>query len=113
MAELPGDATAAFERLLAEEAAARYLLRLYVAGMTGRSFDAIERAREMCETYLPGRYELEVIDIHQRPELARIDQIVAVPTLVRSQPLPIRRLVGDLSNRERVIHGLELHTKGD
>ena len=85
-----------------------YVLRLYVAGTTPRSMRAILDARAFCESHLADRYELEVIDIYQRPTLARDEQIIAVPTLVRSLPPPLRRLVGDLSDVERVLTGLEL-----
>ncbi len=85
-----------------------YVLRLYVAGTTPRSMQAILDARAFCESHLADSYELEVIDIYQQPGLARDEQIVAVPTLVRSLPPPLRRLVGDLSNVERVLSGLQL-----
>ncbi len=85
-----------------------YILRLYVAGTTPRSLRAILDARAFCESHLADRYELEVIDIYQQPAQARDEQIIAVPTLVRSLPPPLRRLVGDLSDVERVLTGLEL-----
>jgi circadian clock protein KaiB len=84
------------------------MLRLYVAGATPQSTRAILNARKLTEEYLDGRFELEVIDIYQRPTLARDDQIVAVPTLVKRFPLPLRKLVGDLSISERVLVGLDL-----
>jgi circadian clock protein KaiB len=86
----------------------KYLLRLYVAGTTPASTRAISDARKFCEEQLGGRYKLEVIDIYQRPALARDEQIIAVPTLVRHLPPPLRKLVGDLSNTERVLIGLDL-----
>jgi circadian clock protein KaiB len=85
-----------------------FVLRLYVAGTTPQSTRAILNARKLTEGYLAGRYKLEVIDIYQMPTLARDEQIVAVPTLVRRLPLPMRKLVGDLSNSERVLIGLDL-----
>lgn len=85
-----------------------YVLRLFVAGTTPRSMRAIVDARAFCESHLANRYELEVIDIYQQPGLARDEQIIAVPTLVRSLPPPLRRLVGDLSDVDRVLAGLEL-----
>lgn len=106
-----GDSTSDFEHLLAAAATERYLLRLYVSGMTPRSTEAIARTRAVCEEFLQGRYELEVIDIYQQPDRARSDQIVAVPTLVKKLPLPLRRLVGDLSNKERVLVGLDLRQR--
>ena len=86
----------------------RYELRLYVTGMTARSAQAIARTRAMCEEHLKGRYELRVIDIYKHPQLTREEQIIAAPTLVKRLPLPLRRMVGDLSNRERVLDGLDL-----
>jgi len=86
----------------------RFILRLYVAGTTPQSTRAILNARKFCEENLNGRYQLDVIDIYQRPTLARDEQIVAVPTLVRHLPLPQRKLVGDLSDFERVLIGLDL-----
>ncbi len=88
-----------------------YLLRLYVTGTTLRSSRAIQSIRGICEEHLRGRYHLEVIDIYQRPALARDEQIVATPTLIRELPLPIRRLIGDLSDVERVLIGLDLRPK--
>jgi circadian clock protein KaiB len=85
-------------------------LRLYVAGQTPRSLSALNNLRKLCEQYLANRYEIEVIDVSLRPELARADQIVALPTLVRRLPIPVKRLIGDLSNTERVLLGIELAT---
>ena len=85
-----------------------YVLRLYVVGATAGSQRAISNLREICETELAGRYELEVIDIYQQPTLAEGEQIVAAPTLIKELPLPVRRLVGDMSDRERVLLGLDL-----
>jgi len=84
------------------------ILRLYVAGTTPNSTRAILAARKLCQEHLDGLYRLEVIDIYQRPRLARDEQIVAVPTLVKRLPPPLRRLVGDLSVSERVLIGLDL-----
>lgn len=86
----------------------QYALRLYVAGMTPKSTRAVENIRRICEHYLAGRYDLEVIDIFQQPRLAEGDQIVAAPTLVKKLPIPLRRLIGDLSNEEKVLIGLDL-----
>ncbi|MGO9960421.1 MAG: circadian clock KaiB family protein [Solirubrobacteraceae bacterium] len=86
----------------------RYALRLYVAGATPGSQRAISNLREICETELAGRYELEVIDIYQQPTLGADRQIVAVPTLIKELPAPVRRLVGDMSDRDRVLLGLDL-----
>jgi circadian clock protein KaiB len=86
----------------------RYVLRLYVTGMTPRSTRAIENVRTICEEHLRGRYELEVIDIYQQPTLARGEQIVAAPTLIKKLPLPLRRVIGDMSSTERVLLGLDV-----
>jgi circadian clock protein KaiB len=85
-----------------------FLLRLYVAGQTPKSLTAFANLRKMCETHLAGRYEIEVIDLIERPQLARGDEIIAVPTLVRKLPEPIKKLIGDLSDTERVLVGLQL-----
>ena len=86
----------------------RYVLRLFVTGMTPRSSEAIHTLRAICAEYLQGRYELDVVDIYQKPELVRDEQILAAPTLVRKLPLPLRKLIGNLSDRERVLKALEL-----
>ena len=83
-------------------------LRLYIAGQTPRSVAAFANLKRLCEEHLPGRYEIEVIDLMQHPQLAAGDQIVAIPTLVRKLPEPLRRIVGDLSNTERALVGLQL-----
>ncbi len=85
-----------------------YRLRLFVTGTTPRSIRAIANIRRICEERLKGRYEPEVIDIYQRPTLAKTEQIIAAPTLVRLLPLPLRRLIGDLANTERVLMGLDI-----
>lgn len=89
----------------------RYVLRLYVTGMTPRSTEAITAIRAICEERLRGRYDLEVIDIYQHPQLAKDEQIVAVPTLVKKLPAPLRRFIGNLSDVERVLMGLDLRRK--
>ena len=85
-----------------------YCLRLYVAGATARSNRAIRVMRQICEEHLANRCDFEVVDVYQHPELARTHQVIAVPTLVRSKPLPVRRMIGDLSDREKVMRLLEL-----
>ena len=90
----------------------KYVLRLYVSGITPRSTRAIENIRKICEENLKGRYELEVIDIFQQPEAARSEQIIAAPTLIKKLPLPLRKFIGDLSNTERILVGLEIKEKG-
>jgi circadian clock protein KaiB len=89
----------------------RFVLRLYVTGATARSTRAIANLRQFCEEHLSDRYELEVIDLYQRPELAAGEQLVAAPTLIKRLPLPLRRLVGDLSDQRRVMAGLDLHVR--
>ena len=86
----------------------KYILRLYVTGSTSRSVLALTNLRKICEEYLEGRYELEVIDLYQKPALAIGDQIIAAPTLIKELPLPFRRIIGDMSNREKVLFGLDL-----
>ena len=88
--------------------AERWELRLYIAGQTPKSVTAIVNLKRLCEEYLAGRYQIEVIDLIQNPKLAAGDQIVAIPTLVRRLPEPLRRIVGDLSNTERTLVGLQL-----
>ena len=105
-------ASQAFEKALAIQAMGRYVLRLYVAGATDRSRQAILRARQLCETELKDNFELEVIDVYQQPILARDGQIVATPTLVRELPRPVRRFIGDLSNGASLFVGLDVSTKG-
>ena len=87
---------------------AEWQLRLYVAGQTPRCLAALENLRQVCETHLSGRYEIEVVDLLVNPRLAAGDQILAVPTLVRKFPEPIRKIIGDLSNGERVLVGLDV-----
>jgi len=86
-----------------------YVLHLYVAGMNSKSLQAVENVKRICEEYLPGRYQLEVIDIYQQPILARDGQIVAAPTLIKELPLPLRKLIGSMSDTERVLVGLDVH----
>ena len=100
--------TKAFEDLLKKRSEAHYSLRLYITGMTPRSTEAIAAIKSICEEFLQGRYDLEVVDIYQHPEEARSAQIIASPTLLKRLPVPLRRLIGDLSNRERVLIGLDL-----
>ena len=86
----------------------RFLLRLYVTGQTPRSVKSIDNLKRFCEEHLKDQYEMEVIDIYQQPGLASENQIIAAPTLIKRLPLPLRRLVGDLSNQDRVLTGLDL-----
>ena len=88
-----------------------WALRLYVAGQTAKSIAALANLRRYCEQHVPGRYQLEVIDLLQHPQLAEGDQILAIPTVVRKVPEPIRKVIGDLSNEERVLVELDLRPK--
>jgi circadian clock protein KaiB len=88
-----------------------YELRLYVTGQTPNSTRAIANLKTICETHLKGRYELTVVDIYQQPALAKGAQIIATPTLIKKLPPPLRRIIGDLSNTERVLYGLDLRPK--
>lgn len=86
----------------------KYILRLYVAGSTARSMAAISNLKIICDEKLAGRYSLEVIDLYQQPQLAAGHQIIAIPTLIKELPPPLRRIIGDLSDTEKVLVGLDL-----
>jgi circadian clock protein KaiB len=103
----PKSSTEAFE-LATSPAARKVVLRLFVAGSTDRSVRAIRNAKAICEEFLSNQYELDIIDILQQPDVAREEQILAVPTLVKKSPLPLRRFIGDLSNRDVVLVGLDV-----
>ena len=90
---------------------AKYVLRLYVTGMSPKSTRAIANVRKLCERYLQGAYELKVIDIYQQPKLAAGEQIIATPTLIKKLPLPFRKLIGDMSDAERFLVGIDLRQK--
>jgi circadian clock protein KaiB len=92
----------------APDPGAEWKLRLYVAGQTPKSLAAFANLKRICEEHLAGRYQIEVVDLLKQPELAQMDQIIALPTLVRRLPQPIKRIVGDLSNSERVVVGMNL-----
>lgn len=94
-----------------EAESVRYVLRLYVAGQTPKSIDAITNIKKICEEHLKRHYELQVIDLYQQPQLAQGEQIIAVPTLIKKLPTPLRRIIGDMSNTERVLVGLDLQKK--
>lgn len=89
----------------------KYVLKLYVTGTTPHSVRAIDNIKEICEEHLHGRYTLEVIDLYKHPEIARTEQIIAAPTLIKKLPLPLRRLIGDMSGTEKVLVGLDLSEK--
>ena len=102
----------AFEEALADQSNTRYLLKLYITGTTPSSTKAIVNIRKICEEHLHGRYDLEVIDIAQHPTLAEGEQIIAAPTLIKKLPLPLRRFIGDMSQIERILLGLDLRKVG-
>jgi circadian clock protein KaiB len=105
----PIDSVDEFER--ASKAWVKYVFRLYVAGATRQSSRAIKHIRAICEERLNGDYELEVVDVYQHPAMAREDQVLAVPTLIKKLPPPGRKLIGDLSNTESVLFGLDLQSR--
>jgi circadian clock protein KaiB len=90
---------------------AKYLLRLYVTGTTGKSMRAIQNVRRICEEHLHGLYDLEIVDIYKNLPLARGDQIIAAPTLIKRLPVPLRRLIGDMSDEQRVLVGLDVRPR--
>lgn len=104
--------TELFERSLSESQDQQYILRLYIAGTTIQSVIALQNIKKICEEHLQGRYELEVIDIYQQIESISSENIIAVPTLVKELPLPLQKMIGNLSNTEKVLIGLDLLPKG-
>lgn len=107
----PPSATAAFEQALAQPDTSLYVFRLYVAGLSPQSLRAIENVQALCAEHLPGRFELEIIDIYQQPISAKEGQIVAAPTLVKEFPPPLRKFIGDLSQTEKLLVGLDVRRK--
>lgn len=106
------DRSKAFEEaLLDDDRDKRYVLRLYVSGTTPRSMRAIQNIKKICEDHLKGRYELEVVDVYQQPNAAGEEDIMATPTLVKKLPSPIRKLIGDMSDTEHVLVGLNIRVK--
>ncbi len=105
--------TKAFERALQKSKNEKYLLRLYVAGTTPRSLEAVTNIKRICEEHLHGRYDLEVVDIYQQPTLAKGEQIIAAPTLIKKLPFPLRKFIGDLADKEKILLGLDLRPKPD
>lgn len=101
----------AFQEFARQSEREKYLLRLYVAGTSSKSSRAIENVRKICEEHLAGRYDLEVVDLYQQPVLSKGEQIVAVPTLIKKLPAPLRKFIGDMSDTERILVGLDLRTK--
>jgi circadian clock protein KaiB len=108
----PQGDTAAFERAVkAGHRGQRYVLRLYVAGINPKSAAAIRTVTQICEEELKDRYDLEIIDLYQQPTLAKGEQIIAAPTLIRKLPVPLRRFIGDMANKDRILVGLDLRPK--
>jgi circadian clock protein KaiB len=103
---------AALEAAAAAHDNARYVLRLYITGTTRHSLRAIVNIRKICEEHLQGRYELEIVDISARRTLVEGEQIIAAPTLIKQLPLPLRRFIGDMSQTERILLGLDLRAAG-
>jgi circadian clock protein KaiB len=104
-------ATRRFEDLRAAPEQQHYVLRLYVAGATPHSTQAIVNIKQICEQHLQGRYELEIIDVYQQPVLAAGEQIIAAPTLIKQLPLPLRKFIGDMSDTDRILVGLDLRVR--
>jgi circadian clock protein KaiB len=104
--------TKAFEKKLQQSGTEKYVLRLYVAGTTPRSVQAVTNIKKICEEHLRGRYHLEVVDVYQQPTLAMGEQIIAAPTLIKKLPLPLRKFIGNMTNQERILVGLDLKKAG-
>ncbi len=100
-----------FRRALEKSGEKQYRLRLYITGSTKKSMRAIANIRKICEEHLKGRYQLEVVDIYQQKELAKEANIIAAPTLIKRLPLPLRKMIGDMANTERILVGLDLRSK--
>ncbi len=112
MAKKPAQTTKeALEAAAQKARTQKYVLRLYVAGMTPRSQEAIRTVTAICEENLAGRYDLEVIDLYQNPTLAKGEQIIAAPTLVKKLPLPLRKFIGSMADKDRILVGLDLRPK--
>ena len=105
------DTIGKLEKMAEEKSNEKYVLKLYVTGMTPRSMKAVMNIKEICEEHLRGRYELEIIDIFQQPVLAKGEQIIAAPTLIKKLPSPIRKFIGDMSDTEKILIGLDLRPK--
>jgi circadian clock protein KaiB len=105
----PKSSTDAFEKALKSQHKKKYILRLFISGMTPASLKAIKNLKKICREHLNGQFELEVIDIYQQPELIKSEKIVAVPMLIKKLPLPLKKFIGDLSDRENVLLGLNIY----
>lgn len=105
------DTTEQFEKAVSRLSEGKYVLRLYVAGMTPNSARAIANLKKICEEHLAGRYDLNVIDVYRKPTLAKGEQIIAAPTLIKKLPLPMRKLIGDMSDEGKVLIGLDIRIR--
>ncbi len=106
-----GDVTAEYEKALEQQKSQKYVLRLYIAGNNLRSQMAVENVKKICEEYLKGRYDLEVIDIYQDHTKNPVDLVLAAPTLIKKLPLPLRRVIGDMTRKDKVLVGLDLEQR--
>ncbi len=113
MKKTENDPTKALARAAEERAHAKYVLKLYVAGVTQRSRAAIKAVTEAYEEHLKGRYELEIIDVYMRPTLAKGEQILATPTLIKQLPLPLKKVIGNMASQDRLLVGLDLRPKDE
>jgi circadian clock protein KaiB len=104
----PETTTQEFEQAIKKGSQEKYTLKLYIAGITPRSTRAVANIKKICETYLKGRYRLEVIDIYQQPTLPKGEQIIAAPTLIKKLPQPLRKFIGDMADTDRILVGLDL-----
>ncbi len=104
----PETVTGEFERALNKHGRQKFVLRLFVTGLTPRSTEAVEQVRKLCEKNLAGRYELEIVDIYRHPGAAKRDQVLAAPTLIRLLPRPVRKFVGDMRKTEKILTGMEI-----
>lgn len=104
----PNNAKSRMEKTIVRRRSEKFILRLFITGTTPASVAAVLNLKKICDEYLDGRYELDVIDIYQHPEAARDEQIIAAPTLIKKLPLPIRKFIGDMADKERILAGLNL-----
>ena len=107
----PKKTARAFKKATKKQGERKYILILYVTGMTPRSIQAVNSLKKICKESLKGCYDLKVIDIYQQPDVAKREQLVAAPTLIKKLPLPLRRFIGDMSDTEKILAGLDMQTK--
>jgi len=111
MKKMRGKHASVLSRATEARAKEKYVLRLYVSGITPRSTRAIRSVKDVCDQSLKGRYDLEIIDIYQQPASVRKDQVIVAPTLIKKLPLPLRRLIGDMADKEKILVGLDLQSR--